>query len=161
MSAVQFHFPPNKLAAKLRAAGGKPIAEALKEAQAGLDSIAPACLIAIDEVMIEIASAHSALPAVFSADALRRLYAATNRLIGLGSVAALPDIDRAAYSLCDLLDRMIEAGRQEQASILVHIQAITLLRRPELLGGAAGVNAILKGLKQVCDRFGGEPEVAN
>ena len=76
MSAVEFHFPPNKLAAKLRAAGGKPIAEALKEAQAGLDAIAPACLIAIDEVMIEIASAHSALPEVFNADALRRLYAA-------------------------------------------------------------------------------------
>jgi hypothetical protein len=35
------------------------------------------------------------------------------------------------------------------------------LRRPELLGGSAGVNAILEGLKQVCDRFGGEPEVAN
>ncbi|WGM38324.1 hypothetical protein [Caulobacter sp. NIBR1757] len=153
MSAVEIRFPVNRLRQQLRTPGGKSMAEALKDAQAGLDTLAAKCLLIIDQALMEIAQAQLALPDPPTAESLRRLYEASNSLIGLGGATGLLDLDQAAYSFCDLLDLMIDRQRADTASIRVHIESMTLLRRPELLGSGADAQVILLGLKQVRDRF--------
>ena len=152
MSEVHYYRPKMKLAKLLREPGGKTVAEAVKDASAGLEALSAECLDEVDAFIVRIEAAFAALPADFDAEALRGLYLAVNGLIGLPGIVGLSELETAAYSLADLTDRMIAAGRFEREPVRVHVQALRLLRRPDLLSVAA-LGEVLAGLAQVRDKF--------
>lgn len=152
MSEVHYYRPKMKLAKLLREPGGKTVGEAVKDANAGLESISADCLNEVDAGLGRIDAAFAAIPTGFDIEALHGLYTAVNGLIGLPGIVGLSEMETAAYSLADLIDRMMAAGRFEREAVRVHVQALRLLRRPDVLGLTA-VGEVLAGLAQVRDKY--------
>ncbi|HYE44494.1 MAG TPA: hypothetical protein VEA44_01845 [Caulobacter sp.] len=152
MSEVHFYRPKMRLAKLLREPGGKTIAEAVNDARAGLDTLGAECLREVDDCLCRIETTFEALPPSFDADALRNLYRVVNSLVGLPGVAGLAEMERATYSLADLLDRMVTAGAFEREAARVHVQALRLLRSPDALGAKA-VSEVLQGLGKVREKY--------
>ena len=153
MSGATYHFPQYRLAKLLRQPGGKAISDALADAQAGLESIKGGCLDSIDGSLASIDALWTSLPTAPDSAGLMTLYAEVNVVIGVASAAGLTEMDRAAYSLCDLLDHMASTGRCDRESIGVHIRALHLLRHPEQLGKGDAVQLVLLGLRRVRDKY--------
>lgn len=149
MSTATFHFPKHRLGTLIRKPGGKAVADAVRDADAGLAAIADACLAGVDAGLArisELAQSLAADPARSSADAL---YAEVNRLIGLGAVAGAPDVDRVAFSLCEMLDDMLKDGSVDQPSIAVHVRALHLVRNEEIARSRVALDEVLGGLDKV------------
>lgn len=158
--SVTFITPQYKIAEKLQQPGGKTVAQAVTDAQHGLEGLADACLGAVDEALTDIDRAYKALPDDFDLAALTDLYDSANGLIGIATVAGLMEMDRAAYSLCDLIDRMMAMGRPDKEPIAVHVQALHLLRSPAaLIRGGGKVEEVVQGLVRVARKYR-QPEPA-
>jgi len=149
VSSVTLTFPINKLAKLLRQPGGKSVASALRDAEQNVVRLAPSCLAEIDAVLAAVDQLVIEIPPEEEAATFKRVYDQTNAIIGLATAAGLPDFDSAAYSLCDVLDRMLRTGRMDRAVVTVHVRSMQLLRHPDALGSKASVREVLLGLKQV------------
>jgi hypothetical protein len=144
---TSFVFPKNRLAKLLRAAGGKPVAEALEDASANLKAIEPEAQAELQCMLKEVEARYAALGDTYDGDKLEDLYQIANRAIGVAGVCGREAVDVALVSLCQLLDYLKTAGRWDNASVGVHVQALRLL-----LGADPNdeqVAAILDGLKRV------------
>jgi hypothetical protein len=153
MSSVQFVFPKLRLATQLRVPGGKPVCEALADADSNLAQLAPDCLEELRALLAEAEACLVGFPATFEAEPLRNLYAIAERAVGLGKIAGAPAADTALISLCDLLDYLLASQRPDTISVAVHVRALRLL-----VGDAGktldetGANAVMEGLKKVSAR---------
>jgi hypothetical protein len=146
-----FH-PKYRISELLGQQGGKQIVDAVKDAERGVGSLAMACIAVVDGALVRIDAARAALPDAFDEASLTTLYEATNELIGIAATARMATMDKAAYSLCDLIE-LIRAGRQwDREAIDVHIDALRFFRRYELTGRESEMQAVLAGLRQVCAR---------
>lgn len=157
MTTATFTFPAYKLAKVLRRPGGKTVAAALSEAEEGLAGLKGPCLEAIDKMMAAMNGHLADLCGPNRMQASKQLYNDVNGVIGLATAAGFPEMDRAAYSLCDLLDRMQETRNWDIDAVRVHVQALHLLRQPAALEGGASVRQILLGLKQVREKVLNRP----
>lgn len=155
MSAAVFHFPEYKLTKLLRKPGGKTVANAVAEAQKGLGLLAGDCLAEVDKIIGELDPACAALGASPTREQLLALYEIAVRLVGLSSVAGLVELDRVAYSLCDLVDRMIVSERAALEPIMVHVGAINLLRQRREQLSEEALGQIAAGLRKVRDKYAG------
>lgn len=144
---TSFVFPKNRLAKLLRAAGGKPVVEALDDANANLKSIEGEAQAELQAMLREVEIRYAQLGDVYDGEKLDELYFIANRAIGVAGVCGRAAVDVALVSLCQLLDYLKTAGRWDNASVGVHVQALRLL-----LGADPNdeqVAAILDGLKRV------------
>jgi hypothetical protein len=144
---TSFTFPKNRLAKLLRAAGGKPVAEALEDAKTNLKAIEPDAQAELKSMLAEVEQRYAALGAAFDGDKLDDLYQIANRAIGVAGVAGREAVDVALVSLCQLLDYLKTAGRWDNASVGVHVQALRLLLVAD--PNDEQVAEILDGLKRV------------
>ncbi|MEW6596295.1 MAG: hypothetical protein AB1429_02250 [Pseudomonadota bacterium] len=137
---------PNRLAALVRKPGGKPIAQAIADAETNLDEIRDACIEALDLILEQMSEVAPKLRDGDDHEALHELYRLSNEVVGIAGVFNLGDVGRAAYSLCDLLDRFDTKGEVSAPALLVHMDSLRLLR----LGLPDGeVDRILDGLQAV------------
>lgn len=153
MSVATFHFPKHRLASLIRKPGGKAVADAVQDAEARLATIAEACLSGVDAALTRITQLAARLSAENSRTAAQALYAETNRLIGLGAVAGAPDVDRVAFSLCEILDDMLREGSVDHPSITVHVRALHLVRNEEIARNPIALDEVLGGLEKVRAQF--------
>lgn len=144
---TSFLFPKNRLAKLLRAAGGKPVVEALEDANANLKTIESDAQAELRSMLAEVEARYAALGDVYDGDKLDDLYQIANRAIGVAGVAGRAAVDVALVSLCQLLDYLKTAGRWDNASVGVHVQALRLLLAAD--PNDEQVAAILDGLKRV------------
>jgi hypothetical protein len=159
VSSVTVHFPRYKLTDQLKQRGGKSVAAALRDADAGLTALAEPCLEIVKLTLARIDALVATLSPVLDEAALAQLYKESSSLIGLAATSGLRELDRVAYSLCDLLDRTLQTRCWDLEAIQVHAQALQLLSNPEVLRDRASVMAVLKGLKKVRDKFAAATEV--
>lgn len=137
---------PNRLAALVRKPGGKPIAQAIADAEINLEEIRDACIEALDLILEQMSDVAPKLRTGEDHEALQELYRLSNEVVGIAGVFNLGDVGRAAYSLCDLLDRFDTKGEISAPALLVHMDSLRLLR----LGLPDGeVDRILDGLQAV------------
>jgi hypothetical protein len=155
MSSLQRYFPSNQLAAALSKATPRTMRECLNQANENLRHIAAACLAHVDNGLDLLEATLASWPDSKKPEYLQDLYQLSLRLIGAGTVAGLPHVDRAARSLCDVLDGLITRDLWEKGPIEVHVASMRLLRDPAALG--AGAEAIVEGLQLVRARFAVEP----
>lgn len=144
---TSFVFPKNRLAKLLRAAGGKPVAEALEDATANLQAIEGEAQAELQSMLAEVETRYAVLGDAYDGAKLDDLYQIANRAIGVAGICGRAAVDVALVSLCQLLDYLKTAGRWDNASVGVHVQALRLL-----LGADPNdqqVAAILDGLKRV------------
>jgi hypothetical protein len=146
MSTAQKFYPRNTLAAMINRPGGITIADALSRAEANVETIRGDCLAAIDEAL---AAVQGLIPAngAPSPDAVNAMYQYANDIVGVAVTYDLRELSRAAYSLCELLDRQRARDAWSARAVSVHIEALRLLREPN--ADADGRAAILVGLEQV------------
>ena len=125
MSAVKFIPYQNRLSKLIKLPGGKRIEEAIAAADENLEAIRPPCLEALDEHIARIVALSNGAP---SPAAFDDIYEQSNHIVGLGGVFGLGDLSRAAYSLCDLVDRARDHGGPDRQALLVHVNSLKLLR---------------------------------
>jgi hypothetical protein len=152
---VQRFFPPNRLADKLQKASPRTTQECLQKAGENLQQITGACANHAHEALSVLEAGLAAWPGEPDNAYLESLYQMSMRIVGVASVAGLPDLDRAAKSLCDVVDGLIAKSLWERDPIEVHVAAMRLLKEPAALGGGAG--AVVDGLLQVRKRFAVPP----
>jgi hypothetical protein len=153
MSAVKKIKVKNRLAAAVRAPGGKTIAEAVAGAEAKLEDIKDDCLASLDSILASMAelidNPSGAAPEAVAAG----LYELSNDIVGIAGVAGLGDMGKAAFSFCDLLDVFVEQGGWNTPAVEVHMNGLKLLRAMSDKIGEAGRAQILEGLFAVVKRI--------
>jgi len=158
--SVTISYPKLKLAAQLREAGGQTIAASIAAVNSNLETLRPACLDELRAAVAAAADAFQRMPDAFDGEALQGLYGIAARAVGIGAVSGAPGADAALVSLCDLLDRLANAGRWDREAIEVHIRTLQLLAAQGEALGAAATQRLLDGLRQVSDRYAEAPAAA-
>lgn len=149
MTAATFIQWENRLAKMVREPGGKRIGQALEQAEANLDAIQEDCLKAMDVQIDELER--------LCAEGGRRplektktlIYEGGNDVLAVAGAFELTELGQAAFSLCELVDRLRSRGKWNQAAIEVHLSAFRLLRQP---APDADRSSVIAGLKGLTDR---------
>jgi len=154
MSKVRIFFRENPLARMVRGAGGVRFEEAVAQAHANLDSIREDCIAAVDtdiarlDLLLDRAM-HRPDPV-----ALSEAYQRSNAIAGVAGSCGMAELGEAAFSLCELLDRIMHSEGWNAQAAAVHLNAIKLLR--SMAGAASGGpgRAVLDGLREVAVHAG-------
>ena len=147
------HFKPtNRLASMIRLPGGKTVGHAIEAAQAAIEHYRPEVVSDIDAAIVELERLSTRpVPSPTDRDSV---YAISSSVLEHAGLFDLEDVGRAAYSLCELVDRMQERGVWDAKAVVVHVGSMRLLRemgqddplhRAELLRGLAAVVAKVSG----------------
>ena len=153
MSVVQIHVPEVRLAKLLRAPGGKPVADAMRDAHAGLASLQVDCLKELASVLDRCEAISARAPEGYDDAVTTELYETVSATIGVATACNLGPIDTMLVSLADLLDYLREQKVWEANALAVHLRAYRLLLHTEAARDGAGTDAILEGLRKVSQRF--------
>ena len=140
----------NRLAKLIREPGGSKVADVLKRADENLDAIRSECLDALDRHLEEITRLRTASGDNPSPEAKDAIYQLASDIHGVAGVFGLETLGEAAFSLCELTDRLRRSDRWSPDAVEVHISALRLLRHPEGAGDSAEV---MLGLRKVLGRF--------
>ena len=152
MTAVQFLFPENRLAKLIWRPAGVSFREAMEAAGANLEAMRDELLAAIDSSLARI-EAIWADPTLQQNEALQsEMYERSNFIVGLAGHCGLPELGQAAFSLCELLDRFIAGARWSQRAVVVHMDALKLLRTLDIDASEEVRAAVVEGLRQVAER---------
>jgi hypothetical protein len=157
--SVSIHVPEVRLAKLIRTPGGKPVADAMRDAHKGLETIQADCLGELSKVLEKCEAVAAKAGGAFSAVLVGDLYALTSSTIGVATACNLKPIDTMLVSLADLLDHMKEQRSWEANAVAVHLRAFRLLLKTEAARDGAGTQAILEGLRKVSQRFAKAPTV--
>jgi hypothetical protein len=133
----------NRLAEMIGLPGGSTVGDALAGAEAAIERYRPEVVKDIDARIGELED----LAAQTTPDP-KSLYRTAAGIIEHAGLFGMGDLGKAAYSLCELVDRLEQRGVWDTASVEVHIGAMHLLRNlPENDGGQRA--RLLNGLNAV------------
>ncbi len=150
---VTFHVPENKLAKLIKTPGGKPVVEAVADAQQGLMGLQDDCLADLGQMLVEAEGAAARAGAAFDAELVEQLYGRVSAAIGVPTACGMEPVDTALISLSDLLDNLQERSVWDPEPVAVHLRAIRLMLNVEAARQGAGAQGLLDGLRQVSQRF--------
>ena len=134
----------SSLARQLSGPGGRPVRDLQREAIAELETHR-------DEAMATVAETLDALDLLCAdapADGGARTYALASTVVDLAGYFDTGPLFEAAYSLCEISDRMIQAGAWHWPSIQVHVQALRLILAGGCRAGRTS-DALLAGLRSI------------
>lgn len=146
MSVVKVIPYVNRLARVVSMPGGKRLIDAIADADANLLTIEEPCLEALDATLARIRLVAS--QDAPDDDALEDIYQRANEALGLAGLFGLPDLGKAAYSLCELIDSRAEGKGCSPQALAVHVDSLRLLRAGDAIP-AAERDKILAGLSAV------------
>jgi hypothetical protein len=144
--------PENRLAKAVFQPGGKTVAQALEDAQAGLDEIRGESLDILKGKLEEIQALGRKSQATAGPDEIKTLYALSSEVIDIAGLFGLPELGQAAYSLCELLDRLASRQTWNWPAVQVHLHGLLILADPDKIPEAARKD-VVEGLRQVCQRI--------
>lgn len=140
--------------------GGMLISEALANGNNAMKEMRKPCLKTIDRLLGEMSQKYG--PAARRGDEdFQALYELSSRIIDVSGPVADLQLDRAAFSLCELVDRCAGQSIWDWPSVDVHFDALQLLRHVGADLKAAERKTIFDGLDRVTDRLpvaGAAPE---
>lgn len=121
------HFAPtNRLTALIREPGGKAIKAALEEAQAAIEQYRPEVIGDIDARILELERlAADPTPSIVARE---EVYRAASAILEHAGLFGLRPVGEAAYSLCELVDRLANRAAWDAPAVSVHVGSIRLLR---------------------------------
>ena len=149
----------NRLAKLIRLPGGKTVAQALTDAETNLDSIREDCLTAVDENIQRLLDSAVAVKADPNPDALAQCYSIAHEVFALAGVFGMAELGKAAYSLCELIDRSRDVGKWSNPAFEAHMNALRLLRFEATDLDRNVREAVLAGLRNVVDAVTGPAPV--
>ena len=143
--------PENRLAKVVFMPGGKTIAQALDDAQANLDEIRAEALDLLRAKLEEIQALGRKSAQNPSAADLETLYALSGEVLDIAGLFGLPELGQAAFSLCELLDRLKSRKAWNWPAVQVHLHGLLILADPDKTP-PDGRQSVVDGLRQVCQR---------
>ena len=150
MSSATFQFRENRLAKLVLAPGGVSEPKAVAAAEANLATIKADCVAEVDRAFDLLK--QSLAQVADDAASKRAVYANANAIAGIAGCCGLGEMGEAAFSLCELVDRLVESSTWDKASIAVHLDALNLLRSLDEGLSAEGRRSIVDGLRNVAGR---------
>jgi len=151
---MKITYAKNRLGEALTSASPVLAQTAVAQAQKMLAAIEGQCLEQLDVLLAELPHA-GAEDAETCAQQIRTAYDTARRMIGVGTAANYPALDRAAKSLCEVADGLMVRNLADWAPVRVHIDTMRLLRQPNLPEPATA--QLLAGLESVRSRFAVKP----
>ncbi len=137
------------LARLLAEPGGMRMVEAVAQAAQNLERVRDDCLDSIDRHLGEIERLCEQAGRTPSSELKDEIYRSANEIHGMAGVFGLHELGEAAFSLCELIDRLQASHGWRSDAVAVHLSALRLLRRPERLDHP---ETVLDGLRRVTDR---------
>jgi len=134
---MKITYAKNRLRDALDNAPPMMASMAVKQAEALLGEMQHECLARLDVLL-------SAFPQGLAGDEdvrraqIRELYETSRRMIGVATVAGIPEMDIAARSLCEVADALLVRQKSDWEPLRVHISTMHLLRRPDIPEPAKG-----------------------
>lgn len=128
---MKITYVKNRLRSALDEASPVMAQTSLDRAEAMLAEMGDDCRNRVDELLATFPASLSGDAAAMRAQ-VRGVYDTARRMVGVGTVAGLPEIDVVARSLCDAADGLLLRDRLEWEPLRVHISTMTLLRRTDL-----------------------------
>ena len=129
---------------------GKTREEAVANAQERLEGMRDISIAEIDRTIEEIIELGRAIESAED-ERVTTLYAAANRILAIAGVFDLNELGDASYSLCELVSRMDESGIWKRDMVLIHVDAIQVMRNPDQHGEAQR-EALRAGLRQLLEQ---------
>ncbi len=133
----------------IREPGGLRVGDALDAAQTNLESIREDCLKAIDARLETLEQLHHQTLAGDRPELRDEIYAQAADIQSVAGVYGLDELGQAAFSLCDLVDRLRSVDRWDRQAVAVHLNALRLFRNPQPEAAAA----VLEGLQRITGRL--------
>jgi hypothetical protein len=143
--------PENRLGKVIWIPGGKTIAQALEDAQSNLDEIRSKELDVLRAKLEEIQKLGKKNELTPNAADIGALYALSSEIIDSAGLFGLPELGEAAFSLCELLDRLRSRKTWNWPAVQVHLHGLLILADPDKTPLEAR-SAVVEGLRQVCER---------
>lgn len=147
MSEARTYKVKSPLARKLCEPGGRTVQDATRLAVQELGAHREAVMVTIGATLDEL----DAVAASRSNEAGPRVYQLASMIIDLGGYFDIGPLHEATYSLCDVADRMTEAGVWHWPSVLVHLQAMRLILSGGCQFGRTS-DTLLAGLRSVSQK---------
>ncbi len=138
-----------RLARLMAEPGGIRMVDAVAQANQNLEQVRDDCLNTVDRHLGEIERLHGQAADAPSVELREEIYRLANEIHGLAGVFGLRELGEAAFSLCELIDRLQVSHGWRSDAVDVHLSALRLLRRPEHLDHP---ETVLEGLRRVTDR---------
>ena len=157
MSEVKFTPWTSRLSKIIRQPGGTTVQGALKDAKRNLEKIRLECILEIDFKLGVIQQKFGQAQQKPSDADLDELYRLSNDIVGMAGVFEMNELGEAAFSLCELVDRLKAPDQWDWPAVEVHLSGLRLLRystpgRPEN-------QAVLNGLRKLTARVDARREL--
>jgi len=143
--------PENRLSKVIWVPGGKTIAQALDDAQANLEEIRLESLGVLRAKLEEIQALGRKSEKEPTADDIQGLYNLSSEVLDIAGLFGLPELGHAAFSLCELLDRLKSRKTWNWPAVQVHLHGLLVLADPDKTP-PEGRQTVVDGLRQVCAR---------
>lgn len=139
-------------------AGGISVDDALKRADASLETLRGPCETAIDDALAQIESRFGAAAAGRESGRFDDLHRLAANIIDASIFARESGIDKAARALCQLTGLCQARNAWDWVAVDLHINALRLLRAAGPSLGQRERGAMIEGLKQVTRKRVGDPD---
>ena len=157
MSPVKKSRMKPRLGQLMTQAGGMYVVEALKRADAMMETLREPSLVGIDDYIDSLDQLLTS--GLKDATLVDRLYARAGDIVSLSGAERNQAVQVAAWSLCNLLDETDGLTPSALAAVKVHIATIKLLHRAP--DNPALQTPILQGLASVLEKHRGESGAHN
>lgn len=151
MAEPRFVTPELRLTQLIETPGGLSAAEAVRRANANLESIRPTCHAELMAVMERAEGLFGQMGDTPDPAAVSALYDLAVGGIGGGEVSGTPGVDETLKHLSDLIDALRGHAAFDRAAVGVHLQSWRLLMTTTPDAQARAV--ILAGLHKVAERY--------
>lgn len=151
---MKITYAKNTLGEALAAAPAQMAQTALVRAEDMLAKISEDCIERIDILLAEFPRSVGK----DSGEITRHIYEAYEtgrKMIGIGTIAGMPEMDTVATSLCDVADGLMIRGLTDWEPLRVHVAVMDLMRRSGL--PPAGKQQLIASLASVRERFASAP----
>lgn len=134
---MKITYAKNRLRDAIDSAPPMMAATAVKQAEALLGEMEQECLARLDVLLAGFPQGLSGDEDARSAQ-MREVYDTSRRMIGVATVAGIPEMDIAARSLCEVADALLVRQKTDWEPLRVHISTMHLLRRSDIPDPAKG-----------------------
>jgi hypothetical protein len=145
---AQMIKPDNRLKNALSKTKGMSRNQAVKNATERLELVRGISLAEVDRTLEEEIVVLSREIRDVDDPRVADLYTAANRIVAVAGIFDLTELGEASYSLCELITRLTDGGVWRREMVMVHSEAMQLLRHPSAQPEEAR-QALKTGLRKV------------
>lgn len=147
----------SRLSKIIKQPGGVTVRGALKDAKQNLEKLRLECVIEIDAKLAQIQRRFGQAKERPSEAEIDEFYRLSNDIVGVAGMFDMNELGEAAFSLCELLDRLKSANQWDGPAVEVHVSSLALLRHAK--PDTPENQAVLMGLRKLTARVDARREL--